>query len=78
MSQYEYFYLTKSEKKYFVSLFNEHCNERNEILYSEFKEIVYGYKRFEEATTRGSLDKIKKKNSILSLNEADMLISKFY
>ena len=75
MSQYDYFYLSKAEKKYFISLFNERCTERNEIMYPDFKDIVYGYKRFEEATTRVSLDKIKKKNSILSLNEADWQIS---
>lgn len=75
MKDYEYFYITKSEKKHFLSLFYERCNERNEILFSEFKEIVYAYRRFDESTTRGSLEKIKKKNSILSLNEADMFIS---
>jgi len=72
----ESFYLSKSEKRYFQILFNERCNERNEILYSEFKEIVYNYKRFEDSTTKGSIDKIKRKNSISSLTEADMLISK--
>ena len=74
-SQNEFFYLSKSEKKYFQNQFNERCNERNEILYSDFKDIVFNYRRFESETTRVSIDKIKRKNSISSLTEADMLIS---
>jgi hypothetical protein len=73
--QNEFFYLSKAEKKYFVNRFNEHCNERNEILYSDFKDIVFNYRRFEGDTTKHSIDKIKRKNSISSLTEADMLIS---
>jgi hypothetical protein len=74
-TQNEFFYLSKSEKKYFLNKFNERCNERNEILYSDFKDIVFNYKRFEGDTTKGSIDKIKRKNSISSSSEAEMLIS---
>jgi hypothetical protein len=73
-TQNDFFYLSKSEKKYFTTLFNERCNEKNEILYSDFKEIVYNYRRFEGDTTRQSIDKIKRKNSISTLSEADMQI----
>jgi hypothetical protein len=76
MNHIDYFYISKEEKKYFTKLFYERSNERNEILYSEFKEIVYSYKKFDENTTKNSIEKIKRKNSISSLTEGDMLISK--
>lgn len=77
-----FYYLSKKERDYFIEQFYEKkSNDRNDIHFNDFRNIVLTYKRFDGEATKLVLDSIKKGGSdpdnvisILSFTQISMNI----